>query len=86
MQPTLQGWALAERQDQHRFPGCHQHNREKHQAMRLPAGEAYLPHDQVQVPVKVEAEILQCVGLPIPVAPLLLLEQEDQQLVADALN
>ena len=54
--------------------------------MKLPAGEAHLPHDQVQVPIKVEAEVLQCVGLPMLVAPLLLLEQEDQKLVADALN
>ena len=52
----------------------------------LSAGDAYLPHDQVQVPVKVEAETLQSVGLPILLAPLLLLEQEDQQLVANALN
>ena len=50
------------------------------------AGEAYLPHHQVQVPIKVEAEVLQCVGLPILLALLLLLEQEDQQLVTNALN
>ena len=40
----------------------------------------------MQVPVKVEAETLQSVGLPVLLAPLLLLEQEDQQLVTNALN